>query len=456
MQEPECPLSDVRSGTLMLLDMPTISAVSISVTAMLGLVLVFFWSRTPASALTGWWGLAQLIMSGGILIAVVAARRNDNDLHAVGQAFMILATALMWLGVRQFEGRKTYPVWLIVWPAAFLIAQGLGYLGSFDIRLILACSFLALLSFAPAIELSWDARESLVSRWPTVFLLVITGAGYLIWLPLTLTMPIGQANQVFASHWFPAVILIALLGRIALAFAVLAMQKEREELKQRIDALTDPLTGLPNRRALFEAAETLGQHSKYLKGDPVSVLVFDLDHFKRINDTYGHRLGDRVLQLFARTLSDKLESGSILGRLGGEEFAAILPGADLETAAHTAEAVRANFASATEVIDDVPVACTVSVGAACHDDIDCDLNTLFHMADGALYAAKNAGRNRVELLGPHGIVPSLDASVLARSAFPKSQADDRSDAPRNTRRYRGSGGRSGATPRSRRGRPLLS
>src|SRR5438552_12661067 len=120
----------------------------------------------------------------------------------------------------------------------------------------------------------------------------------------------------------PWVILVATLERVALAFVVLALVKEREELKQRINALTDPLTGLPNRRALFAAAERLREHSKYLKGDPISVLVFDLDHFKKINDTFGHRFGDRVLQLFAHTMSERLETGSIVGRLGGEEFAA--------------------------------------------------------------------------------------------------------------------------------------
>jgi diguanylate cyclase (GGDEF)-like protein len=440
----------------MQLDMPTITVVAISVTAILGFVLVFSWFRTPTSALAGWWGLAQLVFAGGIIIAVVAVATNDDDLNGVGQACVIFATALMWMAVRQFEGRKIYPVWLLIWPAAFLVAQSLGYLGSFDIRLILACSFMALLIFATAAELSIDASEPLVSRWPTVFLLVATGAGYLTWLPLTLTMPIGEVNQVFASHWFPPVVLLATLGRIALAFAVLAMVKEREEHKQRMDALTDPLTGLPNRRALFEAAEKLGHHSKYLKGDPVSVLVFDLDHFKRINDTFGHRLGDRVLQLFARTLSEKLESGSIVGRLGGEEFAAILPGANLEAAAHTAEAVRATFATSAEVIDGAPVAGTVSVGAACHDDIDCDLNTLFHLADGALYAAKSAGRNRVELLGPHGVLRTLDASVLARSAFSQFDGHERPETVRNLRHYRRSGAASSTSPRPRRSEPHLS
>ncbi len=440
----------------MQLDMPTISAVAISVTAILGFVLVFSWSREPTSPLTGWWGLAQLVMAAGIIVAVVAIPRNDNDLHAIGQSLMIFSTALMWMAVRQFEGRKLHPIWLVIWPVAFLVVQALGYLGSFDIRLILACTFLAALSFAAAGELSRDASEPLASRWPTVFLLIATGAGYLTWLPLALTMPIGKVSLVFASHWFPAVILIATLGRIALAFAVLAMAKERQELKQRMDALTDPLTGLPNRRALFEAAEMLAQHSKYLKGDPISVLVFDLDHFKRINDTFGHRLGDRVLQLFARTLSGELESGSIVGRLGGEEFAAILPGANLETAAHTAEAVRTTFATSAEMIDGMPVAGTVSVGAACHDDINCDLNTLFHLADGALYAAKSAGRNRVELLGPHGVLRTLDASVSACSAFSKLDGHGGAETWRITRRYRQSGKPARPGRRPRRGGPPLS
>jgi diguanylate cyclase (GGDEF)-like protein len=129
--------------------------------------------------------------------------------------------------------------------------------------------------------------------------------------------------------------------------------------------------------------------------------VFDLDHFKKINDTFGHRLGDRVLQMFADTLSDRLETGSIVGRLGGEEFAAILPGANLAAAAATAEQVRADFAAIARVVDGLQVAGTVSIGAAASEEIDCDLGMLFHRADGALYAAKQAGRNRVQLIGPH-------------------------------------------------------
>ena len=409
------------------LDMLTTSITAISVSGILGLVLLFAWSRDTATPLVGWWGLSQLVIGIGIVVALVAARNGNDALHALGQACMILSFSLMWMALRRFEGRTLSVFWVLLWPLAFLITAEAGLLQSFDTRLIVACSAMALLSFAAASELSRESPEPLSSRWPASFLLMAIGVGYLAWLPLTLQMPIREAGQIFASSWFPTTILVATLGRMALAFVVLAMVKERQELKQRIDALTDPLTGLPNRRALFEAADRLAGYAQYFKGDPISVLVFDLDHFKKINDTYGHRLGDRVLQLFATTMSEKLATGSILGRLGGEEFAAILPGADLRSAARTAERIRIAFQERATVIDDTPVACTVSIGAASHDDVDCDLSALFHRADSALYAAKNAGRNRVETIDPQE--PPL--GVAARPPVA-----GRAELEPNFRRYR--------------------
>jgi diguanylate cyclase (GGDEF)-like protein len=418
------------------LDMPTVSAVSIAVTAMLGLVLVFDWWRERTSLLVGWWGIAQLVASVGIIIAVIAAAANSADLHAFGQAWMVLSGAIIWMATRQFEGRTFHPLWIGAAPLAFLAVQLTGMLESFDARLILACAMLSVLHFAAASELSRDGSEWLPSRWLAIILLAVTGIGYLTWLPLTLTMPIHEANLVFMSRWFPAVVLITMLGRIALAFTVLALVKERGELKQRINALTDPLTGLPNRRALFAAANELGEQSAHLKGDPVSVLVFDLDHFKKINDTFGHRFGDRVLQLFARTLAEKLETGSIVGRLGGEEFAAILPGADMETAMVTAESIRATFEASAEVIDGTQVASTVSIGGAAHDDIDCDLGTLFHRADGALYAAKSSGRNRVEFQAASATSDVFDAYPVALASLAHQECLELHKSWGSMRRYR--------------------
>lgn len=148
-----------------------------------------------------------------------------------------------------------------------------------------------------------------------MILLVIAGLGYLSWLPLNLAMPIRDAQWVMVSFWFPATILLTLLLRIALAFIVLSMAKERRELEQRAEALTDALTELPNRRALFEAADALSQ-DRELKGGALSMLIFDLDHFKETNDRFGHELGDRVLKLFATTAAAHLNGTSIVARLG--------------------------------------------------------------------------------------------------------------------------------------------
>lgn len=424
----------------MILDMPTISLVSLSATTILGLLLCFMWWRDHSSPLIGWWGVAQIVMASGLAFASSAAFVNDPRLSAFGQALMLLSVGIMWMAIREFEGRSLNPLWVVVWPCGFIIAAATGLAETFDQRLILASSLLGVLYLITGSELIRQQGERLVSRWPAIVLLAIMGLGYLAWMPLTLTMPIRAVGQIYASTWMPAVILVALLGRIALAFVVLALVKERQEIQQRMFALTDALTGLPNRRALFASAEALTEEGGYLMSDPVSVLVFDLDHFKKINDTYGHRLGDHVLQLFSETLSGTLDDDSIIGRLGGEEFAAILPGSDLSAAASSAERVRFAFSEVAAIINGLPIAGTVSVGVASHDDMACDIAALFHRADAALYTAKQNGRNRVQALAPDEPSQFEEAGFEAHAE--RSQWLSGSQmAPvyaRSTRRYRGS------------------
>lgn len=424
----------------MILDMPTISLVSLSATTILGLLLCYMWWRERSSALIGWLGISQLVMASGLAFANAAAFVNDGRLSVFGQALIVLSGAIMWMAMREFEGRSLNPLWVAVWPCAVVIAAAAGLASSFDQRLILASTLLGILYIMSGAELMSRNGEQLVSRWPAIFLLAITGLGYLAWMPLTLTMPIRAVGQIYASAWMPAVVLISLLGRIALAFVVLAMVKERQEIQQRMFALTDSLTGLPNRRALFESAEALAEQGRYLRSDPVSVLVFDLDHFKKINDTYGHRLGDRVLQLFSETLSESLDAQCIIGRLGGEEFAAIIPGSSLTAATEQAERVRSAFADTAATIDEFPVAGTVSVGVAYHRDMTCDIGTLFHRADVALYAAKQNGRNRVQAMTADD-ASDLEVAATDAHTAPPRWLDDRLIAPlkaRTTRRYRGS------------------
>ncbi|MGE5260592.1 MAG: GGDEF domain-containing protein [Actinomycetota bacterium] len=403
--------------------MLTMSAASITVTGVLGIVLVLTWARERESVFVGWWGLALLMQSAGIVISAASSLQNDADLVTIGTAAMVLSDAVKWHAARQFANHPVNPAWTLLGPLVFLMAAYSGYLDGFGARLVVVCTLSALYNFAAAFELSRANGEYLASRWPAVGLLVVTGLSCLSWLPLNLIMPTHEVIAVFSSTWFPAVILATLLVRIALAFVVLSMAKERQEMEQRTDALTDPLTGLPNRRALFEAADAYG-HERSVLGGPISVLIFDLDHFKQVNDRFGHAQGDRVLRLFAIKSKEHLNGNSIVARLGGEEFAAILPGADARAAVGCAEAVRHAFAKSAAFVDGLPVGATVSVGAASDSDLNSDLNALFRRADAALYVAKRGGRDRVEYLAPEDTSPPPAVGGVVRANL-----DRRSAAP---------------------------
>lgn len=405
------------------LDLVTMSAVSIVVTAILGVVLLLTWARERPNVFIGWWGLAQLVQSVGIFIAAVTSAANATDLVSFGPATMLVAESLKWKAAREFEHRRFPWPLLFAGPLAFLGIVHSGVIHSFDARLFLMSTIVGLYNLAVACELERGKDERLVSRKPAIALLVLTAVSQLSWLPLLLGRPIGEVG-VYSSGWFPFVLIVTLSLRVALAFLVLAMAKERQESKQRAGALTDPLTGLPNRRALFEAVDGLGNRGLTPNAIPVSVLLFDLDRFKETNDGYGHLVGDRVLGIFASTLRGHFGKGTTIARVGGEEFAAILPGADAKTAVEVGEAVRVAFASSASFVDGMAVGGTVSVGVASNLGCDCDLSALFRQADIALYTAKRAGRNRVELVGPDqgALSEALHATIRTR---PERASDDR-------------------------------
>ena len=240
------------------LDMQTMSAVSVAVTVVLGGVLLFTWAREREGPLVGWWGLALLIQAAGVTVSAAASPVTAGTLLAIGAASIILGCAIKWKAARNFAHRQVRLLWVVLGPVAFLLAAQSGYFQSFDHRLAAVCTILAAYDFAAAAELARCDGEQLPSRWPAAGLLIVTGVGYLSWLPLNLAMPISKSQWMDASVWFPAVILLTLLLRVALAFIVMAMAKERRAMERRIEALTDALTGLPNRRALFEAADTFG------------------------------------------------------------------------------------------------------------------------------------------------------------------------------------------------------
>jgi diguanylate cyclase (GGDEF)-like protein len=210
-----------------------------------------------------------------------------------------------------------------------------------------------------------------------------------------------------------------LLYVIATAFIVLAMAKERNERIHKTAASTDPLTGVPNRRAVIDTGNTLIRRTA-APDRPVAALMFDLDFFKAINDRFGHAIGDRVLKVFANTATANLRSSDIFGRLGGEEFAAILPNMDIDAAVAAAERVRAAFLQAASEIDGHPVRGSLSAGITVTTDSATNLDALLSIADEALYVAKANGRNRVEVASKHNWRPPSPGEKVSPAMEPEA------------------------------------
>lgn len=169
-----------------------------------------------------------------------------------------------------------------------------------------------------------------------------------------------------------------------------------EELRKL--ATTDFLTGLFSRRQLFELGEKEISRARR-NSAPLSLLLLDIDHFKAVNDTYGHAVGDEVLKNFATIFRGALRNVDIVCRFGGEEFVAILPDTDTELAMEVAQRLRQNVEASRFSLNGVDVKYTISIGLATFQKKDTAINQLINRADGALYRAKESGRNRVVLAG---------------------------------------------------------
>lgn len=185
--------------------------------------------------------------------------------------------------------------------------------------------------------------------------------------------------------------------RITGSLCVMRDITDRKKAEQELQHLaqTDSLTGLANRRHFMALAEQELEHcSRY--GGPLAVLMADIDRFKKINDTHGHKCGDAVIRRMAELCRKTLRSADVVGRLGGEEFAVVLPETDLRHAVDVAELLRQRIGQA-EVHTDTGevIRFTVSIGVASRTDKNADIETLLAQADEALYAAKNSGRNKV-------------------------------------------------------------
>jgi diguanylate cyclase (GGDEF)-like protein len=401
--------------TSMNLDVNTLFVVAIYVEALLGLLLLFAWVQNTQIRAVAWWGCAHLMRAGSIALFGMYGTVPDLISIDLANAILFLSFGVTWTGARVFDNRAPLPPYLLVGPLVWFFAGHFpAFTNNLDLRVLLSCGIIATYTWLTAYEFWRGRSEPLLSRWPAIFMLFAHGSLFLLRTPLAGVLPWLPAGAVVQSVWLIVMTLEALLFTISIAFILLAMAKERAEYRLRTAAMVDSLTGIANRRAFLQDGAALTKRHT-ANPCPVAVLLIDLDHFKSINDRFGHAVGDRVLQIFARTAQENIKPPDLIGRLGGEEFAVVFYDVGQERAAARAELIRTAFAEAADEVDGYPVAATLSIGMVFSRNTALDLPDLLIQADEALYDAKERGRNRVEIAS-HDLIQKRRDSLAERMA----------------------------------------
>lgn len=370
-----------------LLDVPTLVFAAVCIVGFLGLLLITTWLKQRDVRALAWWGSAYLIGASAIALWGTPDPRIKLP-PEIAEAMIFIACGLIWNGVRLFHGRRLWPLAAFAGAIVWLILSQLQGLEEGGVaRIALGAIIVAVYTFFIAHELSRERRKSFYSKTAAILVPCFYAGIFLMPLGMRAFLP-----DAYAAHWLTAFALESIIYAVGTAFIVLLMVKDHHVHFYRKAATTDGLTGLLNRRAFIETATKM-YAAQGGRGEPVTLLMFDLDHFKSVNDRFGHATGDSVLKVFAQTAMSSVRATDIVARLGGEEFVAMVP-ETMEGACYVAERLRAAYEVAGLMVDNIAVGSTVSIGLATSYRAVPDIDALLLRADEALYLAKREGRNR--------------------------------------------------------------
>lgn len=377
----------------MYIDAFTVLLSGLLVKVVLGTLFLVLWLRSRRAKWFAWWSVTFYLSALSSLLFLAAP--TGGLFFAMAVTVLIAALACGWQGARAFEKRKALWSALFAAPAIWLAACAVpGFLETVANRVALSSALLATLLALSGFEFWRGRAEVLPSRWTVIALFASLTTIFAVRIPLIGIAPFPFGAQPAEPAWVAAFNLLLFFHTLVLAVLLVAMSKEREELTQRTRAQTDSLTGALNRRAFVSRGRRLVlRHQK--KREPLCLLFLDLDHFKALNDRYGHSGGDDVLTAFVAIVHDNIRPTDFLFRLGGEEFCCLLPFTRVEDAVAVAERIRGALEGAGVQVAGTPVKATVSIGIAAADAFGYDVDTLVRRADMAVYSAKRQGRNRV-------------------------------------------------------------
>lgn len=380
------------------LDVNTLGvALSLVTLSMTLLLCVAAWHAGPEKGLRHW-ALGNFAIMLGLVLNVYQQQVHHGLSVVIAYTLMTLGVGVTWLGIRAFKGR-TQPqsgpllaaltVFLLIWVFRF-------HLDHQPARIFISSLVLAGLSLLCARELLIPAEQPLrTAYWFTGFTALFCTVGLLLRAASSFTL--SPVSPTTAGPPMQSVTLLgAMVAQIGLACGFLLMTHYRTTMALHRLSERDALTNTLNRRSLQEQASAVLELASQ-QAYPTTLIMIDADHFKRINDQFGHQTGDAVLCHLVGRVRQHLRADDLLGRFGGEEFILLLPGLDTESAAQVAERIRQALCAQPWQNENLPVALSVSMGVACSDQHGYAFDTLVGAADAALYRAKALGRNRVEL-----------------------------------------------------------
>ena len=378
------------------LDIPTLLFTVAAATFCISVSLILIWSSARRETCVLSWGVTFGLAF--VTMALVALRGRIPGVLSVTVADAILLGSFgaLWLGYRQFTGfTGRFDRWIAGAGALFwlVLAMTSSLLDDMNARSIVlsAIEFVYFLSIVIDLVRHYS-DEPLPSVGLTTVLVGAHAAVQLYRIAVSINAPLDPATIVLPNTLFMGLGLIeSSVFVVFLGLLQLVMIGQRSERRYRIVAETDSLTGLANRRHFLEriGPALIGN------AEGGALILFDIDHFKSVNDTHGHPTGDRALVAFAAILAAAAPVGGIAARIGGEEFALFLPKAGTDEAAKVADRVRLVTADLKIPTSTGAVSLTVSCGVADIVEAGPDFQNLHAAADGALYAAKSAGRNQI-------------------------------------------------------------
>jgi diguanylate cyclase (GGDEF)-like protein len=369
----------------------------------------------------GWLGGSFAAGALGSAILASPADAPTGASTVAANTLILLAYVFLHACILEITGKKSQPPLLGI---CLLIAQAFAYPvfhhfhNARQMSLVTLGVMLAVQSLHTVWLLKKSARPGLLApAWFSALLL--TGFAGFNLFRATAVLVLGTPQDPYAPNPLQVPSAIIFLGTgLGLGFGVFWMASVEIRLALEHLANTDPLTGTYNRRSIVALCEKEVQRS-LRTGQPFSLVMLDLDHFKRINDSHGHEAGDAALLAVADKLRNTLRDVDVLGRWGGEEFVVLLPAADSGAALFVAQRLRSSIEALSVAAlngeaypEGVRSAITISLGVATYEGGADNLEALLHRCDEALYQAKAAGRNRVAQPGT-GPAPYRERHGLA-------------------------------------------